>query len=210
MKKFKLFKSYSEEERWLSEQSNLGWELIKKRVFYTFRKNSQQFLVYRVDYRTFKNKEYYQDYLNLFNDAGWKHVAGNQKSGEQYFCAYPQKEEDLSIFSDRKSSQFRYRKKMIRCLQRILAIVLYMAYASWQGIFDFGMILHPSKAFLTPGIWEKSGEVFRNAFLFELPFALIFRILPFALIIGYVTILIILVLWSINGAKKERGSDYEE
>lgn len=210
MKKFKLFTSYSEEEKWLSEQSNLGWELIKKRAFYTFRKKSQQFLVYGVDYRTFKNKEDYQDYLNLFDDAGWNHVAGNLRSGEQYFYAYPQKERDLSIFSDRKSSQFRYRKKTIRCLQRITAIVLYMAYASWLNFFDFRMILQPSRAFLTPGIWGKSGEAFWNAFLFELPFALIFRILPYALIIGYITILIILVLWSINGAKQERKLEDEE
>jgi hypothetical protein len=48
------------------------------------------------------------------------------------------------------------------------------------------MFFQPLRAFETPGIWEMTGEAFWQAFFFELPFALIFRIFPYLLLIGYI------------------------
>lgn len=210
MKKFKMFKTYSEEEKWLSEQADLGWELVKKRFFYNFQKKKPETLLYGVDYRTFKNKDDYQDYLRLFEDAGWRHVAGNLRSGDQYFYTNSQNERDISIFSDRISSQERYKKKRIHYLNKVMLISSYMVLGSLLNIFNFRIILNPRRAFLTPGIWEKSGEAFLKAFLFELPFALIFRLIPCVLLLGYIVILIVNVLWSINGFKKEEGLENEK
>lgn len=133
MKKFKLFSSYSAEEKWLNEQSNLGWKLVKKRLFYTFQKNLPNSLVYAVDYRIFKNKSDYQDYLNLFQDSGWTHMAGNRWSGEHYFASSSQGEKDLSIFSDRESSIERYKKKVKQPSGNTISILLFVVNTTIWG-----------------------------------------------------------------------------
>lgn len=209
MKKFKLFSSYSAEEKWLNEQSNLGWKLVKKKLFYTFHKNTQNSLVYAVDYRIFKNKDSYQDYLNLFQDSGWIHVAGSRLSGEQYFISLLNEDKDVSIFSDRESSQYRYKKKMINSIQGIGYLLTYLVVAILYGYFDIRMIMEPRYAFLTPGLWEKSGMEFWKAYLFELPFALIFRILPMILIIGYIILMVTYLLWGFYSQNQERKFENE-
>ncbi|MBU5426276.1 DUF2812 domain-containing protein [Tissierella pigra] len=209
MKKFKLFSSYSAEEKWLNEQSNLGWKLVKKKLFYTFHKNTQNSSVYAVDYRIFKNKDSYQDYLNLFQDSGWIHVAGSRLSGEQYFISLLNEDKDVSIFSDRESSQYRYKKKMINSIQGIGYLLTYLVVAILYGYFDIRMIMEPRYAFLTPGLWEKSGMEFWKAYLFELPFALIFRILPVILIIGYIILMVTYLLWAFYSQNKERKFENE-
>lgn len=80
------------------------------------------------------------------------------------------------------------------------------------GSFDgYGkMILNPKLAFFTPGLWERSGVKFWKAFLFELPFALIFRILPIILIIGYAILMMIYLFWAIYGEKQERKFEDEK
>lgn len=212
MKKFKLFSSYTEEENWLNQQSESGWRLVKKGIFYTFNKGADQPLVYAIDYRTFKNKGDYQDYLSLFQDSGWTHMGGSRWSGEHYFSALPNQEKDISIFSDRESSINRYKKKIINCLYGILFLSCYLALSLLFGSFDgYGrMILKPKLAFLTPGLWERSGIEFWKAFLFELPFALIFRILPIILIIGYAILIMIYLFWAIYGEKQERMFEDEK
>lgn len=209
MKKFKIFSTYSEEEKWLSELSDSGWMLVKKRVFYTFRKRTQQQLVYGIDYRKFKDKADYQDYLNLFEDSGWKHMAGSRWSGEQYFSASPNQDNDISIFSDRESSVYRYKKKAINSIQGIVFLLCYLLASHTLGNFKLRMLIDPSRAFLTPGLWEKSGEVFWKAFFFELPVAIIFRFLPVLLIVGCIILMIIYSFWAIHGEKKERKLENE-
>jgi hypothetical protein len=198
--KFKLFKSYSEEETWLNQQASAGWKLVKKGLFYTFQKSSQQQLFYSIDYRIFKNKADYQEYLNFY-DSGWTHMAGSLRSGEHYFTTSNGQEKGTSIFSDRDSSALRYKKKAANSFQGVSAIICYLLMAHSVKIFDLKMIIHPERAFLTPGLWERSGEIFWQAFFFELPFALIFRILPIILLMGYLILLIIYWIWSVYGVK---------
>lgn len=209
MKRFKLFSSYLEEEKWLNEQSKLGWKLVKKGICYTFRKNPQQELVYAVDYRIFKNKVDYQDYLNLFQDSGWIHVTGSKDSGEHYFSAAPKQGSSVSIFSDRKSSINRYKKKAMHHFQLVSVLLCYLLAFQILKIFDLKMLIEPSRAFLTSGLWKKSGEVFWQAFFFELPFAIIFHILPILFLIGYVILMVIYLLWAVYGIKQEGKTDDE-
>jgi len=42
-------------------------------------------LNYKIDYRIFKDKKEFDNYIALFEDAGWKHVYGTKNSGNQYF-----------------------------------------------------------------------------------------------------------------------------
>jgi hypothetical protein len=66
-------------------------------------------------------------------------------------------------------------------------------------------MIQPERAFLTPGLWERSGEMFWKAFYFELPFALIFRIIPVILFMGCLILLMIYWFWSVYGIKKEQS-----
>jgi len=204
MRKFKLFQSYDSEEQWLSEQAAAGWTLAKKGLLYTFRKQSPQKLVYNVDYRTFKSKADYQSYLSLFADAGWTHAAGSLRSGEQYFTASPRPGKELSIYSDKESSHSRYAKKAWHSLLKVIFPVAFMTISRIYDLFDFKMIVQPSRAFLTPGIWERTGEAFWQAFFFELPFALVFRILPCILVIGYVLLFAFYTGWALYCARHDR------
>lgn len=204
MKKFKLFKNYSEEEAWLNQQSRAGWELVKKGMFYTFLKSSQQQLVYSIDYRNFKNKADYQEYLNLFQDSGWRHMAGNIQSGEHYFTPSSEQENVTSIFSDRDSSALRYKKKASHSIKIFTTLLVYLLVCQRFDSFRLDMLAHPSRAFLTPGLWERSGDAFWQAFLFELPVAFIFRMLPVILLICYLILMILYWAWSVYGVKQEQ------
>ncbi|XID93157.1 DUF2812 domain-containing protein [Paenibacillaceae bacterium WGS1546] len=210
MKRFKLFRSYHAEEKWLSEQARAGWRLVKKGVFYTFRKQSPQQLVFNVDYRTFKRRADYESYLSLFSDAGWTHAAGNIRSGEQYFTAPVQQGKELSIFSDKESSHSRYKKKSSQYLLKALITLAFIGVGGIFNLFDYQMIIQPGRAFQTPGIWEKTGEAFWQAFLFELPFALIFRIVPCILLLGYTLLVIFFAAWAMYCTKLDRGLDHEQ
>jgi len=210
MKKLKLFRSYQAEEKWLSEQAATGWKLVKKGLFYTFRKHSPQQQAFSVDYRTFKNKADYESYLSLFSDAGWTHAAGKIRSGEQYFTAPSQQDSELSIFSDKESSHSRYTKKAWHSLLKALLIFVFMILSSMSNsLYDISIIVQPGRAFLTPGIWEKTGGAFWQAFFFELPFAT-FRIGLYVLLIGYVLLFAFYAAWALYCAKLDRGIDNEQ
>lgn len=203
--KFKLFKSYLEEEQWLNQLSKTGMELVKKGLFYTFKKGSKQPLTYAIDYRIFKNKADYEEYLGLFHDSGWKHMAGSIRSGEHYFTAVQGQEKGVSIFSDRDSSAMRYKKKAVNSFQGFLTLLCYLLVAHSLKMIDLRMMIQPERAFFTPGLWERSGEVFWKAFYFELPFALVFRMIPVILFMGYLILLMIYWFWSVYGIKQERS-----
>ncbi|WP_372628909.1 DUF2812 domain-containing protein [Cohnella sp.] len=210
MKRFKLFRSYQAEEKWLSEQAETGWRLVKKGLFYTFRKHSPQRLVYSVDYRTFKTRADYNSYLSLFSDAGWTHTAGSIRSGEQYFTAPPQQGEELSIFSDKESSHSRYTKKAWHSLLKALLIFVFMILSSMSNsLYDISILVQPSRAFLTPGIWEKTGGAFWQAFFFELPFASL-RIGLYVLLIGYVLLFAFYAAWALICEKLDKGIDNKQ
>lgn len=102
-------------ERWLEEQEAAGWNLDRAGgigLFFTFRRVEPRRMAYRVDYQT----ELRDDYVQLFEDAGWE-LAG-QGSGWYY---WRQAYEDVKpeIYTDVESLIGRNRRQM-----RILGIIL--------------------------------------------------------------------------------------
>lgn len=195
MRKFKLFVSFEEEEKWLQEQARKGLILKKKRTFYNFVKSDPRNLIYAVDYRSFKSKSDYINYITMFEDFGWKHISGTKYSYEQYFCMDKiDNSETPSIYSDRETSVKRYKEKGFYSLFK--AILWYLLFGNILDL-KFNMILHPTTAFLTPGLWDRVGSEFWRGFFFELPFATL-RILSFFFIIGYILYSLIQGLWSLK------------
>ena len=111
------------------------------------------------------------DYLLLFEDSGWTHLAGDKGSGRQYFMKEDSSAND-DIFSDKHSKAERYQRMADVWFNLALAyfpigVALYLT-----KFADFGWILNPKSLYLTPGLWNLSGASFWKAFLFETPFAL--------------------------------------
>ena len=182
MRKLKMFTDYDDEEKWLSEMSIAGWKLVNKNFFYKFEKNDEENINYAVDFQDYMSRADYINYITMFEDFGWKHIAGSRFGGEQYFVNESDERGD-SIFSDRESSAKRYRKKGIQSL--ISAITFMILYLITIPNNNFGYILNPKSAFLTPGLWERTGGAFWGAFLFELPFAAL-RFISIVFIVIYI------------------------
>ena len=202
MKKLKIFVDINEEEKYLNSMANKGYILKNLSIFgrYHFSEEKPQDLHYKIDYRDFKNKNDFDDYIALFEDAGWKHVCGTKSSGNQYFL--PQTDEsDNDIFSDIESKAGRYlrfRKVMMSCLICFaLCIVAIMASVNFN-LSELG--------FLTPGLWDMHGEEFWNAFLFELPFVFM-RICP-VIIISILTV--IYATFAVKAKKLYEKAIYEK
>lgn len=165
MFKYKYFLSFEKEEAWLRKMAEQGYEFTAKNFFggYGFRQAQPKDTVFRIDYRQFKSRSDYQDYLTLFEDSGWKHIAGSKGSGIQYFRqSNPGADDD--IFSDQASKAGRYKRLSsvwlsLACCYLPLAVVML---SNRQDIV----------LYLTPGLWDKTGFEFWTAFLFETPFAL--------------------------------------
>jgi len=110
VRKFKWFWAWQDdkEEAWLSEMAQSGWHL-KWPAFpciYTFEAGAPRDDVYRLDFIT-SNKDY-QDYLQLFQDAGWVHLGS--MGGWQYFRKTKQGTEIPEIYTDPESKMQKYRR----------------------------------------------------------------------------------------------------
>jgi hypothetical protein len=173
MKKFKIFWNFDEEEKYLNGMAAQGYILKKYSIFgfYHFENGKPQNLNYKIDYRTFKNKEEYDNYITLFEDAGWKHVYGTKISGNQYFLPMNEKA-GTDIFSDRVSAAARYKTLYNICIANVICFFSYLFVLLVTTEGDLSKI-----GFLTPGLWERTGKAFWSAFFFELPFVIL-RIVP--------------------------------
>ena len=82
MKRFKIFYDFEKEEKYLHDMAEEGHILKKYSVFgfYHFEDTKPQNLNYKIDYRIFKSKKDFDNYIALFEDAGWRHVYGTQNS----------------------------------------------------------------------------------------------------------------------------------
>lgn len=175
MIKFKLFIDMEQEEEYLNAMSKKGYMLIKYNSlgFYSFAKGTPQDLHYKIDYRVFKSKRDFENYIMLFQDAGWIHIFGTKNSGGQFFL--PGKgNNNHEIFSDIESSVARYKRFINQCLLWFCVFLLYSI--SFLVMNDFSNL-----GYLTPGLWDRTGISFWLGFIFETPFVL-FRILPIIII----------------------------
>jgi len=171
MRKWKFFINFEKEEQWLNELASQGYLLVNKSVRYEFQRGKPANANIKIDYRVFKRWDDFEDYRALFEDSGWRHIAGTPKSGYQYFKQMDENSSD-DIFSDVDSKAARYRRKAEMWISLAAAIIpIYVALLLTDAI-DAAAILNPKALYYTPGLWDKAGANFWSAFLFETPFVL--------------------------------------
>ncbi|MBW6410846.1 DUF2812 domain-containing protein [Clostridium weizhouense] len=171
MKKFRFYINFNKEEKWLNEMGKLGWELSDKNINYEFSKTSPQNTVIKIDYRNFKSDNYFQDYILMFKDFGWGHIAGKKNSGKQYFKKIDDKA-GADIFSDVNSKAERYKKLSNMWLTLAMCYVPIFISLITTKVINVAAFLNPKLFYYTSGLWEKTGEHFWKAFLFETPFVI--------------------------------------
>jgi len=171
MRKFKFFLNFDKEEQWLNEMAKQGYQLTNKSSFgYEFQPAKPEPAMIKIDYRTFKKKGDFEDYLALFEDCGWKHIAGTKSSGTQYFKRSDARGNE-DIFSDADSKASRYKRISEMWFTLAATFIPIFAALVSTGSIKVGALLNPKLLYYTPGLWEKTGASFWSAFWFETPFA---------------------------------------
>ncbi|MEO2078156.1 MAG: DUF2812 domain-containing protein [Bacillus sp. (in: firmicutes)] len=173
MRKFKFFLNFEKEENWLNQMAAEGFEFVGKTMAYRFRLAKPENANIKIDYRTFKNSSDFLDYCTLFEDCGWKHIAGTKSSGSQYFKKV-RENADEDIFSDADSKAGRYKRLSQMYIGIAFCYLPIFAALITTGAIDAASLLDPKRLYLTPGLWGKAGTDFWGSFLFETPFV-IFR-----------------------------------
>jgi len=106
--KFKWFWAWEDEkeEAWLTQMSKNGHHLksIGFPGVYTFDNGASRNYVYRLDFNA--DRKGYQEYLQLFQDAGWEHV--DEYGSWQYFRTEADAGEKPEIFTDNESKGKKY------------------------------------------------------------------------------------------------------
>lgn len=179
MRKFRIFWDFEAEEIYLHEMAAKGQILRKYSMFgvYQFVKGEPMDLNYKVDYKSFKNQQEYDNYVTLFEDAGWKMISGGRHAGSQYFLPM-NAQAGSEIFSDVESASARYKKlyEMCTCTAALFTCDMVIFFNGRNNYLS-------TWGFLTPGLWERTGRDFWMAFLFELPFASIRILSPLLLLV---------------------------
>ena len=133
----KSFIDYEKEEQWLADM------VLDGLCFTGIGANGHRFTecephseVFKIDYRTFTRQGDIDEYVELFRQSGWEHVAGTKKSGAHYFKRV-RSDASEDIFSDDVSRGSRYRRAgrvwlLLTCIFGVLAIGQIIAYG-----FDF-------------------------------------------------------------------------
>lgn len=171
MKKIKFFLRFEKEEKWLEYMASQGWLLSRKSLFYYFRTVDPETQIIRLDYREMKSGKDFLDYCTLFEDSGWKHIAGTRTSGTQYFLKISDDSIE-DIFSDTLSRAGRYKRLSNVWLSCAVAFIPLFLAAKPGGWINLDTMFVPKEWYLTPRLWELEGISFWWAFLFETPFAL--------------------------------------
>lgn len=98
------------EEKWLEEMAAQGWKLETAAPYvYYFRKGKPEKVVIRLDYKNTLDKDY-QEYLNLFRDAGWELVV--TFANWHYFRIRPDNNEMPEIYNSDRAKAQKYRRLM--------------------------------------------------------------------------------------------------
>lgn len=174
MRKLKFFADFDKEEAWLNRMATEGHLPAKAGPLYRFEPITPESAVVRVDCRPSMSRSDFDDYVNLFEDSGWRHLHGSRHGGPQYFASVTQ-DANADIFSDTASKAQRYRRS-ITTYTALLLPVLTIVFVLWQqGTIGLGAITSPKSWYLTPGLWEMEGAQFLGKFLFETIFV-VFRV----------------------------------
>ena len=112
-KEFHWFWAWDDEkeEAYLREMALSGWHFQAVTIpgYYTFEKGEPRDDFYRLDFLT-ANKDK-DNYLQLFEDAGWSHVG--QYGSWQYFRKTAVEGETLEIYTDNESKQKKYSRILL-------------------------------------------------------------------------------------------------
>ncbi|HSG45349.1 MAG TPA: DUF2812 domain-containing protein [Anaerolineales bacterium] len=108
--KFKWFWAWEDEkeEAWLGKMAREGWHL-KKLGFpnkYKFESGDPRKDRYRMDFMA--DRKNYQNYLQLFQDAGWEHIG--KLGGWQYFRTRKDRNDAPEIYTDTDSKIQKYQR----------------------------------------------------------------------------------------------------
>jgi hypothetical protein len=96
-----------QEKKFLEEQAKKAYVLIEVKVFkYIFDKRETKNLIYQMDFRGLGGKISQEEYLQIYEDAGWTSVpSGN---GWYYFYQEAKSNVNLSLFNDFESQRKAY------------------------------------------------------------------------------------------------------
>ena len=113
LKQFRWFWAWADEkeEAYLREMALGGWHFksVTFPGYYTFEKGESRNDFYRLDFlANYKDKD---NYLQLFEDAGWDHVG--EYGSWQYFRNTAIEGEALEIFTDNESKQKKYSRILL-------------------------------------------------------------------------------------------------
>lgn len=169
MWRFKGFIDFDKEEKWLEGLAKQGYHLESVFFVYKFRLAEPEEATIKIDFRRFTKQEDFIDYCTLFEDSGWKHMAGTRWSGTQYFKKVDGESED-DIFSDEISRAGKYKRFSNMFIK--LVIIYCLLFLKTFDNMNLHAIENPKLLYLTPGLWDLTGTEFWRAFLFETPFAL--------------------------------------
>ena len=138
MTKFRLFGAWQDEkeEAWLRNMSQAGWHFqsIDFPGFYRFVAGEPRDYVYRLDFNT--DRKGYQQYLQLFRDAGWEHLT--VYGSWQYFRILAQPGENPDIYTDNSSKISKYQRilTLLVVLNPIYIIIL-SRFSNSESLFQF-------------------------------------------------------------------------
>ena len=138
---------------------------------YQFQRGKPEAETIKIDFRKFRKREDFIDYCTLFEDSGWKHLAGTKSSGIQYF----KRIDDTAgndIFSDNNSKATRYKRYANMFFELAISYLPLLVVFYLADIIDFNAFVNPKELYFTPDLWNKTGSSFWFSFLFETPFAL--------------------------------------
>ena len=138
---------------------------------YQFKRGKPETATIKIDFRKFRRKEDFIDYCTLFEDSGWKHLAGSKSSGMQYLKKLDDSAGD-DIFSDTNSKAGRYKRYAKMCFELAMSFLPLLLVFYLSDIISFKGFINPKELYFTPGLWDKEGISFWFSFLFETPFAL--------------------------------------
>jgi len=180
MRIYKAFVDFEKEEQYLNNMAKQGYAFKKCSVIgmYYFANDEKKDLNYRIDFRTFKKKEDFEEYILLFEDFGWKHVDGTKNSGSQYFLSMDSHANN-EIFSSKESFAARHKSLYEICSMTFITMAMYVFVILMTNDFKLSNL-----GFLTPGIWEKTGADLVRSVLFEFPF--VFMRIGFPILMAFI------------------------
>ena len=111
--KFKWFWAWQDEkeELWLHEMAKQGlhFQSVSSLGFYKFEAGEPRNDYYRMDFII--DRKDYEEYLQLFKDAGWEHLG--EMGGWQYFRTRAERNAIPEIYTDKDSKAQKYQRLII-------------------------------------------------------------------------------------------------